>query len=389
MTTGLREGTAAEAGLSERQLDHVNDLAAEWVKDGIHPALVVLVARHGVIALHDAFGQLGPEVDDPALARNALFPLASVGKLITATALMTFVEEGRVGLTRAVSDYLPEFSGEGKDGVKVHHLLTHTSGIRSPWRGDEFANEVISRLQQPQRDSTLDPIADAILQIAYEQPLSIAPGTEMYYDSVNYELLGEIVRCVSGRSLRDVIHERIFAPLGMNDSQVTVPPELAGRVVRATAESPEAGIWALPILDTAVGAGLGMHSTALDMATFGQAFLDGGRGRNGRILGPATAAEMVRNQIPGTPGELLDERHDEASWGYGWGIVCHEKWNYFPTHPAGTFQHGGASGVYLWCDPANALVGAFFAAATKDLRPEQLWWQADLFANAVTAAIED
>lgn len=389
MTTGLREGTAAEAGLSERQLDQVLDLAAEWVKDGIHSALVVLVARRGVIALHEAFGQLGPEADDPALPRDALFPLASLGKPITAAALMTLVEEGRVGLTRAVSDYLPAFSGEGKDAVTVHHLLTHASGIRSPWQGDEFATEVMSRLQEPQRDATLHPIVDAILQLAYEQPLSSVPGKEMYYDSVNYELLGEIVRAVSGRSLRDAIHERIFGPLGMNDSQVTVPPELASRVVRATAESPQAGIWALRILDAAVGAGLGMHSTALDMATFGQAFLDHGRGRHGRILGPATVAEMVRNQIPGIAGALLDEYHDEASWGYGWGIACDEKWSYFPTHPTGTFQHGGASGVYLWCDPANALIGVFFATATKDLKPGRLWWQADLFANAVSAAVED
>jgi serine-type D-Ala-D-Ala carboxypeptidase len=385
--TGLHDGSAAEAGLSAARLNYARDLAESWVKDGIHPALVVLVARRGVIALHEAFGQLGPEPNDPALTRDALFPLASLGKPITATAIMTLVEEGRVGLTRRICDYIPEFDGDGKDAVCVHHLLTHTSGLRLSF--EEFPNEVIARLQQPRHDASLHPVADAVLQIAFDRPLSMEPGREMYYDSLNYELLGEIVRRVAGRTLREVIHERIFDLLGMTDSQVTVPAELTHQVVRATAESPQAVTWAFPLLDGASGGGIGMHSTARDMATFGQAFLDGGRGRNGRILGPASVAEMTRNQIPGTPGVLLDERHDEASWSYGWGISCHEKWSYFPTHPAGTFHHGGASGVELWCDRSHELVCAFFAAATKELTPEQLLWQADLFANAVTAAIDN
>ena len=97
--TGLRDGTATAAGFSGQKLDHVRDLATEWVKDGVHPAIVALVARRGVIAFHEAFGRLGPEPDDPPLPRDALFPIASLGKPVTATALMTLVEEGRVGLT--------------------------------------------------------------------------------------------------------------------------------------------------------------------------------------------------------------------------------------------------------------------------------------------------
>ena len=89
---GLRDGSAAEAGMSARQLDCVRDLAGGWVKDAIHPALVVLVARRGVIALHEAFGRLGPEPEAPALPLDALFPLASLGKPVAATALMMLVE---------------------------------------------------------------------------------------------------------------------------------------------------------------------------------------------------------------------------------------------------------------------------------------------------------
>ncbi len=390
MITGLREGTPSEAGLSARQLDHASDLAASWVKDGSHPALVVLVARHGVVALHEAFGRLGPEPDDPALTCDALFPLASLAKPLTATALMILVEEGRVGLTRRVCDYIPEFQGDAKDMVYVHHLLTHTSGLQSPFAPQELMSELATSLERPARDPALHPVADAFLRLACERPLGSAPGEQMFYDTLNYDLVGEIVRRVSGRPLRDFVHDRVFHPLGMTDSYVTIPDEIADRVVRATPESPMAVVWESPMPDVVTGGGGGFHSTARDMAVFGQTFLDRGRGAGAaRILGRAAMEEMITNQIPGVPGVMSDERHDEASWGYGWGIACAEKWPYFPTHPPGTFQHGGSSGVYLWCDPTNDIVGAYFAAATKEITPEQFLWHADLFANAVTAAIED
>ena len=65
--TGLRDGTPEEAGLSASRLAHASELAASFVEHGDHPAVVVLVARHGVVALHEAFGKLGPKPDDPPL----------------------------------------------------------------------------------------------------------------------------------------------------------------------------------------------------------------------------------------------------------------------------------------------------------------------------------
>ena len=62
---------------------------------------------------------------------------------------------------------------------------------------------------------------------------------------------------------------------------------------------------------------------------------------------------------------------------------------YFPMHLPGTFSHGGGSGVYVWCDPAQEVVGAFFSATTKELAPDIDLWQCDLFVNAVTAAIDE
>ena len=98
----LRYGAPEEADMSPQRIAQVARLAEEWVREGIHPALVVLVARRGVIVLHEAYGLQGPGCDSLPLARDAIAPMASLTKPITATAVMQLVEDGVVGLNRPV-----------------------------------------------------------------------------------------------------------------------------------------------------------------------------------------------------------------------------------------------------------------------------------------------
>jgi CubicO group peptidase (beta-lactamase class C family) len=388
IVVGLRDGTAAEAGLSAARLDRVRALADEWVKEDKHPAVVMLVARRGVVALQEGYGRLGPEPDCPRVTGDAMLHVASLTKPITATAVMMLVEDGSVGLTRPVCEYVPEFAGGGKEAVCVHHLLTHTSGLDEPTLGtDDFARLFTGGSESSDADPALHPHVAGLLQVAYERPLHTQPGQEMNYTSLNYELLGEIVRRVSGRALAEFFQARIFDPLGMVDSHLGKPEGPSERIVRAHAEGLLAFIWNTPI--EAPFASAGVYSTARDMALFAQLFLDRGRGPHGQLLAPATVQSMITNQIPGVPGTIaIFERHDEASWGYGWGIASHEKWSGFPTHPPHSFSHSGGTGAYLWAEPSADLVGMFFAPLARQ-RPSGLpWFQADLFVNAVTAAIE-
>ena len=124
----LRYGSPSEAGMLPERIDRVRDLAAGWIKQGYTPALSVLVARRGVIVLHEGFGVLGPQEGAPPLPRDAVFPVMSVTKSITGTLLMCLVEDGLVGVNRPAAEYLPEFTGKWKDQVLVHHLLTHCWG---------------------------------------------------------------------------------------------------------------------------------------------------------------------------------------------------------------------------------------------------------------------
>lgn len=382
-----RYGSPEEAGMSAERIERVRLLAESWVKDGIHPALVVLAARRGVIVLHEAFGRLTPEPESPPLQRDSLFQLSSLTKPITATAVMQLVEDGLLGLNRPVQDYVPEFRGEGKEAVMVHHLLTHTSGLE-----DERVTAAVAAMRGPAGASPqVGPPAvgsERLLQI-YSSPLLKTPGEEMAYNSSGYNLLGEIVRRVSGRPLAEHIHERIFAPLGMTDSFTPLPDIGRACVVRRPAAVPFASMfaesrWQRP----ASGAG-GVFSTALDMATFGQMFLNGGRYGGARVLSPASVTEMTRNQIPGISADFIGEYFPEASWGLGWDVFGNKKAIRFGTlRSAGAFGHSGNGGTCLWVDPEYEIVGAYFSVVLTMAhgRPR---WNADLFQNAVSAAVDD
>jgi len=210
----LRPGEPEAVGMSARRVRHVGQLAAGWVAQGITSALVILVARRGVVVLHEACGRLTPDDDAPPVTRDTIYPLSSITKPITATAAMLLVEDGLLGLQRPVAEYLPEFRGEGKQAVMVHHLLTHTAGLRDD---DVNAHAAQKRgvVAIPPPEATQHPGINEYLFLRYDAPLWKPPGVEMFYCSYGYMLLGEIVRRVSGQALADFARTRIFEPLHM------------------------------------------------------------------------------------------------------------------------------------------------------------------------------
>jgi CubicO group peptidase (beta-lactamase class C family) len=366
------------------------------VAQGITSALVILVARRGVIVLHEAFGRLTPDEDSPLLTRDTIYPMSSITKSITATAIMILVEEGLLGLNRPVSDYIPEFRGDGKPAVMVHHLLTHTSGLRDE-DVDAHAEKQRGSAAIPPSETTQHPVIHEHLFLRYDAPLWKPPGVEMSYGNYGYNLLGEIVRRVSGKALADFARERIFAPLGMEDTSYIVPDSVKYRIVKRPANAPFA---TMPAPRYGLGtrehqeiplASSGVYSTAMDMAIFGQLFLNRGRYGDVRILSPASVAEMTRDQIPGISAVYFDAVFPEASWGLGWEVHGNRKAMYYDgtlKSPA-AFGHGGIGSVYMWVDPVYDIVGVYFSVTLELLDTVRPIWCADLFQNAVTAAVVD
>src|SRR5215471_12495610 len=233
----LRPGEPEEVGMSARRVRHVGQLAAGWVGQGVTSALVILIVRRGVVVLHEAFGRLTPDDDAPPVKHDTIYPFTSLTKPITATAAMLLVEDGLLGLQRPVSEYLPEFRGEGKQAVMVHHLLTHTAGLRDQ---DVNAHAAKKRgvIAIPPPKETQHPWINEYLFLRYDAPLRKPPGVEMFYSNYSYNLLGEIVRRVSGQALADFARARIFEPLGMQDTFYIVPDAVRARIVRRPFDAP-------------------------------------------------------------------------------------------------------------------------------------------------------
>jgi CubicO group peptidase (beta-lactamase class C family) len=380
-------GDPDEAGVSPERAQHITKLAKQWIDHGDVAALVVLAARRGMVFLHEAFGPQTPDPDAPLLARDAIFPLASITKVITATAVMMLVEEGRIGLNRPVAEYLPEFTGEGKRAVQVHHLLTHTSGLRDEDL-DAYAAEKKGQVDLPSDDVDMAAYLQENLALRWAAPLWKPPGAEMSYSGYNYRLLGEIVRRVSRTAIADFARVRIFNPLEMRDTNYGLPDSLKPRVVRRSpsAEAPELDT---PPFQRMAWGSSGGFSTAMDIAIFGQTFLNRGAYGERRILSPASVAAMTYDRLPGIQARIDNEFFPEASWGLGWSIHGRKTGWCGGLYSPQAYEHWGSGGVYLWVDPTYDVVGVYFGVVpVPDTDPRHTQLQ-DLFTDAVTAAIVD
>lgn len=395
MDSVLRDGDPEDVGMSSERLDRVRRLCAGWVEQGQTPALQVLVARRGTIVLHGAWGHLGPGENSPLVDEESLFPIASITKPITATAIMCLVEDGLLGLNRPVQEYMPEFVGGGKEAVMVHHLLTHTSGMRNDDQ-DAYALAAIreGRIPAPAPVPHLGPeewLHARCFDHLHAASLSKAPGAEMSYCNYGYRLLAEIVTRVSAKPADQFVQERILEPLGMASTTYTgLPPERLDRLVRIPPGTPFAFLSCPEAIGWALGMGAA-YSTALDLTSFGQMFLNRGVYGGERVLSPASVAEMTRNQIPGVSALWAGEYFPEASWGYGWDVLGNKKsLREGSLLSAAAFLHGGAGGMAkIWADPGHDLIAVFQTVVRERISARRTDSNMDLFINAVVASIVD
>lgn len=395
--TVLTEGTAVEAGLDPARLDRIRERAAAWVAEGLTPSLVMVAARHGIVALHEAYGRLTPEPDSPALSIDSVFPVSSLCKPMTASALLMLVEEGLVGLNLPVVRYIPELAGTDAENILVHHLLTHTSGYTD---ADVFAYQrerLKERIDLPPLPDTQHKTIHLLLNARYGCAPTRPPRETMTYCNHGFELVAEIIRRTSGQSFSDFMRERIFEPLAMTDSSYRLEDRFRGRMVKRL---PFTNPFAADLndehyVDTPYGGG-GLNATALDVARFAQAFLNGGAAGEHRLLSQVAVREMTRNQIPdGVPEEGILGNAPQGSYGYGWFVLGKDRW---PMNgallPTGTYAHGGMGGAVFWVDPLNDIVGAFFSVWTWDEGVEPapgnpVKLNASMFEDMVTTAVID
>jgi len=390
--TVLERGSPASSGMNAERIGLARERCAQWVEDGDTPSLCVCVARHGQIVLHECWGAQGP--NRGPLRLDSLFPIMSMTKPVTATLAMQLVDDGVLGLNRPARDYLPELAGDGVDDILVHHLLTHTAGypafpsIETQERRNKRLTGGFEIEPCPEGQH---PLIHELLAITWDDPRVVAPGELMMYGNHSYQLLGEIVRRLSGRPIDALARERVFGPLGMDDSSYGLAEAETARLVLRPEHFPHAvgpSRW-MAGLNSIEGLRVpypthGIVSTPRDMTAFGQMILNRGRYGDARILSPAAVAAMTRDQIPGLKAQLGPFVARWASWGYGFAVESPQKWPFYNggVVPLGTLCHPGAGGAMLWIDPEHDIVGTYFEVT-------KLISHFDHFINIITAAAED
>jgi serine-type D-Ala-D-Ala carboxypeptidase len=380
---GLVYGNPQEVGMSPEKIKYVEGLAQTWIDQGVTPTMMACVARKGTIVFHKAYGQLTPEPDSPPAAVDSIFPMCSVSKPICATAAMTLVEDGLLSLNRPVQWYLPEFEGEGKDSVMVHHLLTHTSGMEDEVIG-EYIDSQKDTFTCPPAEPGEDPHDHEWVHRGFKAPLKRESGVCMAYCNYGIQLVGEIIRRVSGKSLDQYYHDRLFGPLGMKDTFLIVPQDVRSRVVQYPKDAEDYPYLASPRHMDNQSAPGGVFSTVYDMAVFCSMILNKGIYNGVRILSPLSVDEMTRDQIPGLPAAYKNEYFKLGSWGLGWNIHG-DKMDIEsgPLESRPSFGHGGAGRSMMWIDPVYKVVGMIFYVKMPPWfkRPD------DYFRNAIMSAI--
>jgi uncharacterized protein YbbC (DUF1343 family)/CubicO group peptidase (beta-lactamase class C family) len=260
---------------------------------------------------------------------DTVFDAASLTKVIaTAPSVGLLMERGSVELDAPVQRYLPEFGQNGKEAVTIRHLLTHSSGLRpgiggSGWSGYEMG-----------------------IEKACAEKLVNPAGTTFRYSDINFIVLGEVVRRVSGLSLDQFAAENVFRPLRMDatgflpgsDQIARIAPtqEVEGTVLRGVVHDPTSRRMG------GVAGHAGLFTTAGDLARFCRMQLNRGTLDGVRVFRPETIELMSSVQSP----EAIRSRR-----GLGWDIDTGYSRPRGRVFPLGSYGHTGFTGTSLWIDP--------------------------------------
>ena len=225
---GLCLLVAAHSFAQQQLTDKVDRVFADWNTTS-SPGCALAVVKDGHIVYEHGYGMANLELNI-AITPQSVFDIGSVSKHITAMAMLLLVQEHKLSLDDDIRKYLPEIPDYGST-ITIRHMLHHTSGLRN--YDDLFDLEGI-----PEADLTTD--RDAMDLIVRQKGVNFKPGEEFLYSDTNYFLMSQIVKRVTGQTLRQFAQDRIFGPLGMtsthfHDDHTMIVPR------RATGYAPHKG----------------------------------------------------------------------------------------------------------------------------------------------------
>lgn len=311
----------------------------QGIEQGLHPGMQIFIWHRGQIVLDDAYGTARPGV---VLTPQSRMLWMSAGKPVTAVAVMQLIQQKQLQLNDTVSRIIPEFARNGKQGITIFHLLTHTAGFRGPLNSFTPGNwdQIIERC------------------CLLRQEPGWVPGQKAgYHVASSWFVLGEIVRRVDGRSIDRYVRESVFAPVGATDSWIGMP-ESAANENDALVEPDFPGnqvvdAWTTPRPPA---------NARGPIRQLGQWYVSLLQ-KDGSVLAPDLVVEMTRRQRQGMFDETFKQTVD---WGLGFKL---DSKRYNPSEPYGygpyaserTFGHSGNQCSCAFADPAHDLVVAWCA----------------------------
>jgi CubicO group peptidase (beta-lactamase class C family) len=425
----LPTAAATKHGFSEPRLERIDDYMNGAVKRQEMVGDLGIVARHGKVVYNSWWGQSDREAGK-SMQTDTIFRIYSMTKPIASVAVMMLYEEGHFDLNDPIGKYIPELadlkvavstnrgktsaesdgtvsrtSGEGDTTARgelkaplrqptVRDLLKHTAGFSYGL----FGNTEIDRLYRgaglPYAHEDLQGFVAALGQL----PLQYEPGSRWHY-SVTVDVQGRLIEAITGMRFGAFLEERLFKPLGMNDTFFVIPEEKLPRLAQlyqpegtpeglmtylAPARSNDLEVAHISTSRNFVSGatfesgGGGLLSTADDYMRFAQMLLNGGELAGVRILGSKTVEFMSRDHLDaapfGRPG---------VGFGLGFGVVL-DVGATGELGSDGEYNWGGAAGTRFWIDPKEDMIGVFMVQS----RPHRTQL-ASRFKTLVYQALED
>ena len=354
------------------------------VDAGLLSGAVTLVWHRGEVLQVNEIGYRDVEANLP-MQRDTIFRIASMTKPVTVAAAMALAEEGKLSLSDPVTRWLPEMADmrvlvdptgpldrtvAASRPITIDDLMTHRSGLA-------YAFSVVGPISRAYAQVSLRQDQDHWLAEVAGLPLVHQPGERLTY-SQSTEVLGVILSRVEGKSLQDVLQERIFEPLGMTDTGFFISPEQRGRAATMyrldeNSRLQHDAMGPIPVREPRFcQGGASLVSTADDYLRFARMLLGGGELEGARVLSEGSVRSMRTDRL--TEEQKRQPFLGAPFWvGRGFGLNLSvvtdpaKSAQLFGPGGPGTFSWPGAYGTWWQADPANDLILIYLIQNYPDL----------------------
>ncbi|KRA37642.1 MULTISPECIES: serine hydrolase domain-containing protein [unclassified Nocardioides] len=384
VTTIGVEADPESVGMTAAGIDRIWDGTRSLYRSGIHPAITLCVRRRGEIVLNRAIGHArgngpsdGPDVEKVLATPETPFCIFSASKAVTATLVHLLDQEGVLHIADPVAEYLPGFARHGKDQITISHVLSHRAGIPA----------------LPKGALDMDRLDDWEYQreLMYDARAVMRPGRrQAYHAASGGAVLGEVIREVTGKSIREVLADRILDPLGFRWTNYGVVPEDLPAVGLAYPTGPPA----MPPVSTFLTRALGgiapdevtrlsndprfltvsmpaanVVSTAEELSRFFEMLRRGGELDGVRVLEERT---IRRALLPQSHLEVDLSLALPIPFSHGF-MLGTRKVGLYGDAP-GAFGHLGFFNIIGWADPVRELSVGLITSGKAAIYPEITRW---------------